>query len=245
MAGHNFKLALRHMWKHKSHVFINTLGLAIGIAFFIMIGLFVIHELSYDKFNEKKDRIYRLILDGKIGEQEILGSFTPAPMAAALKEEIPEIIEACRMDNWGETVIRYEDKTYIEDHFVLADSTFFNIFSIPLIKGNPQQALNAPHKVVLTESAAAKYFGNEDPIGKMLLIGTDTTQYSVTGICKDLPDNSHFEFNMLGSFLTHWRASEEIWLSNSFATYILLTEGASPKDVEEKIKPILLKTYRP
>jgi putative ABC transport system permease protein len=245
MAGHNFKLALRHMWKHKSHVFINTLGLAIGIAFFIMIGLFVIHELSYDKFNEKKDRICRLILDGKIGEQEILGSFTPAPMAAALKEEIPEIIEACRMDNWGETVIRYEDKTYIEDHFVLADSTFFNIFSIPLIKGNPQQALNAPHKVVLTESSAAKYFGNEDPIGKMLLIGTDTTQYSVTGICKDLPDNSHFEFNMLGSFLTHWRASEEIWLSNSFATYVLLTEGASPKDVEEKIKPILLKNIGP
>jgi putative ABC transport system permease protein len=245
MAGHNFKLALRHMWKHKSHVFINTLGLATGIAFFIMIGLFVVHELSYDKFNEKKDRIYRLILDGKIGEQEILGSFTPAPMAAALKEEIPEIIEAVRMDNWGETVIRYEDKTYIEDHFVLADSTFFNIFSVQLIKGNPQQALNAPHKVVLTESAAVKYFGNEDPIGKMLLIGTDTTQYSVTGICKDLPENSHFEFNMLGSFLTHWRAKDEIWLSNNFATYVLLTEGTSAKDVEEKIKPILLSHIGP
>lgn len=239
------KLALRHMWKHKSHVVINTLGLAIGIAFFVMIGLFVIHELSYDQFNENKDRIYRLILDGKIGEQEVLGSFTPAPMAAAFKEEIPEIIEAARMDNWEETVVRYEDKTYIEDHFVLADSTFFNIFSIPLIKGNPREALNAPHKVVLTESAAKKYFGNEDPIGKMLLIGTDTTQYSVTGICKDIPDNSHFEFNMLGSFLTHWRANEEIWLSNSFATYILLTEGASPKDVEEKIKPILLKHIGP
>jgi putative ABC transport system permease protein len=245
MAGHNFKLALRHMWKHKSHVFINTLGLATGIAFFIMIGLFVIYELSYDQFNEKKDRIYRLLLDGKIGEQEILGSFTPAPMAAGLKEEIPEIVETCRMDNWGETVIRYEDKTFIEDHFVLADSTFFNIFSIQLIEGNPQQVLNAPHKVVLTQSAAEKYFGNEDPVGKMLLIGTDTTQYSVTGICKDLPENSHFEFNMLGSFLTHWRANEEIWLSNSFATYVLLAEGASAKDVEEKIKPVLLKHIGP
>jgi putative ABC transport system permease protein len=245
MAGNNLKLALRHMWKHKTHVLINTLGLAIGIAFFIMIGLFIIYELSYDKFNEKKDRIYRLLLDGKIGEQEILGSFTPAPMAAAFKEEIPDIVEAVRMDNWGETVIRYEDKTFIEDHFVLADSTFFNIFSIPLIKGNPQQVLNAPHKVVLTESAAKKYFGNEDPIGKMLLVGTDTTHYSVTGICKDVPENSHFEFNMLGSFLTHWRANNEIWLSNSFATYILLTEGASAKDVEAKIKPVLLKHIGP
>lgn len=245
MSGNNFKLALRHMWNHKSHVIINTLGLAAGIAFFILIGLFVIHELSYDKFHEKKDRIYRLLLDGKIGEQEILGSFTPAPMAAAFKEEIPDIIEAVRMDNWEETVIRYEDKTFIEDHFVLADSTFFNIFSIPLIKGNPQQALNAPHKVVLTESAAEKYFGKEDPMGKMLLIGTDTTHYSVTGICKDIPENSHFEFNMLGSFLTHWRAQEEIWLNNSFATYVLLTEGAFAKDVEEKIKPVLLKHIGP
>jgi putative ABC transport system permease protein len=166
-------------------------------------------------------------------------------MAAAFKEEIPDIVEAVRMDNWGETVIRYEDKTFIEDHFVLADSTFFNIFSIPLIKGNPQQVLNAPHKVVLTESAAKKYFGNEDPIGKMLLVGTDTTHYSVTGICKDVPENSHFEFNMLGSFLTHWRANNEIWLSNSFATYILLTEGASAKDVEAKIKPVLLKHIGP
>jgi putative ABC transport system permease protein len=245
MSVHNFKLALRHMWKHKSHVLINTLGLAAGIAFFIMIGLFIIFELSYDKFNENKDRIYRLVLDGKIGEQEFLGSFTPAPMAAAFKDEIPDIVEAARMDNWGEQVIRYEDKTFIEDHFVLADSTFFNIFSIPLIKGNPQTALNAPHKVVLTESAAKKYFGSEDPMGKMLLIGTDTTHYSVTGIYQDIPENSHFEFNMIGSFLTHWRAQDEIWLSNSFATYVLLTEGASPENVEEKIRPVLLKYVGP
>jgi putative ABC transport system permease protein len=245
MAGNNFKLSLRHMWKHKSHVVINTLGLATGIAFFILIGLFVIHELSYDKFNEKKDRIYRLLLDGKIGEQEILGSFTPAPMAAAFKEEIPDIVEAVRMDYWGEAVIRYEDKTFIEDHFALADSTFFNIFSVPLIKGNPQQALNAPHKVVITESTAEKYFGNEDPIGKMLLVGTDTTHYSITGVCKDVPENSHFEFNMLGSFLTHWAAKNEIWLNNNIATYVLLTEGAQAKDVEEKIKPVLLKHIGP
>ena len=245
MAGHNFKLALRHMWKHKSHVFINTLGLAIGIAFFIMIGLFIMFELSYDQFNEKKDRTYRLILDGKIGEQEILAAATPTPMAAAFKEEIPEIIEAVRMDNYEEQVIRYENKTYIEDHFVLADSTFFNIFSVPLIKGNPQEALNAPHKVVLTESAAEKYFGNEDPMGKMILIGTDTTHYSVTGVCKDLPENSHFEFNMLGSFLTHYAAKSEIWLSNNIATYVLLTEGASAKNVEEKIRPVLLKHIGP
>jgi putative ABC transport system permease protein len=245
MAGNHLKIALRHMWKNKTYVFINTLGLATGIAFFIMISLFVVHELSYDKFNDKKDRIYRLILDGKIGEQEILGAFTPIPMAAAFKEEIPDILDAVRMDNWGETVIRYEDKTFIEDHFALADSTFFNIFSFPLIIGNPQEALNAPHKVVLTESAAKKYFGDEDPMGKMLMIGTDTTLYAVTGVCRDVPANSHFEFNMLGSFLTHWRISDNTWLSNSFATYVLLTEEASQKDVEDKIRPVLMEHIGP
>jgi putative ABC transport system permease protein len=245
MLRNYLKLALRHMWKHKSYVFLNTMGLAVGIASFILIGLFVIHELSYDKFHENKERIYRLILDAKIGEQEVLGAFTPSPMAGAFIEEIPEIIDAVRMDNWGETVIRYEDRTYIEDHFVLADSSFFNIFSVPFIQGNPQTALNAPHTVVLTETAARKYFGDEDPVGKMLLVGTDTTHYSVTGICEDLPENSHFDFNMLGSFLTHWRAQDETWLANSFATYIMLTEGASPAQVEEKIRPVLLKHIGP
>jgi putative ABC transport system permease protein len=245
MLRNYLKLALRHLWKHKSYVLLNTMGLAVGIASFILIGLFVVHELSYDKFHANKERIYRLILDAKIGEQEVLGAFTPSPMAGAFIEEIPEIIDAVRMDNWGQTVIRYEDRTYIEDHFVLADSSFFNIFSVPFIKGNPQTALNAPHTVVLTESAARKYFGDEDPMGKMLMVGTDTTHYSVTGICEDLPENSHFDFNMLGSFLTHWRSQDETWLANSFATYIMLTDGASPAQVEEKIRPVLLKHIGP
>ncbi|KPK85014.1 MAG: hypothetical protein AMS27_08460 [Bacteroides sp. SM23_62_1] len=245
MLRNYIKLALRHMWKQKSYVVLNTLGLAVGIASFILIGLFVIHELSYDQFHVNRERIYRLILDAKIGEQEVLGSFTPAPMAAAFIEEIPEIIDAVRMDNWGETVIRYEDRTYIEDHFVLADSSFFNIFTVPFIRGNPKTALNAPHTLVLTESAARKYFGDEDPMGKLLIIGTDTTHYSVTGICQNLPENSHFDFNMIGSFLTHWRANEEIWLSNSFATYVLLTEGALQDQVEEKIRPVMEKHIGP
>ncbi len=245
MLRNYLKLALRHMWKHKSYVFLNTMGLAVGIASFILIGLFVIHELSYDQFHENKERIYRLILDAKIGEQEVLGAFTPSPMAGAFIEDIPEIVDAVRMDNWGETVIRYEDRTYFEDHFVLADSSFFNIFSVPFIQGNPQTALNAPHTVVLTESAARKYFGDEDPMEKLLLIGTDTTHYSVTGICENIPQNSHFDFNMLGSFLTHWRAQDETWLSNSFATYVLLTDGTLPDQVEEKIRPVLLKHIGP
>jgi len=221
------------------------MGLAVGISFFVLIGLFVIDELNYDKFNEKKDRIYRLILDAKVGEQEVLTSTTPAPMAGVFTDEIPEIVDAVRMLNWNEVAIKYEDKIFNEDHFVLADSSFFNIFSIPFVQGNPQSALNKPHTLVITESAAVKYFGKENPMGKSLRVGTDTTYYFVTGICKDVPDNSHFEFNMLGSFLTHGRAQEKTWLSNSFSTYVLLTSGANTQFVEEKIKSVLYKYIGP
>ena len=240
-----FKVALRNIYRQKTYVFINTAGLAIGIASSIIILLFVINELSYDRFNTKHKRIYRLYLDGKIGESEILGAWTPAPAAKAFVNEIPEVVDAVRMDNWDETIVKIGDRSYIETHFMLADSSFFNLFSIPLIQGDPHKALAAPHNLVLTINAAKKYFGNEDPIGKQIRINNDTTYYTVTGIMKNVPENAHFEFNMLGSFTTHWRAKEEVWLSNSFTTYLLLAEGASYKDVENKIRPILEKYVGP
>lgn len=240
-----FTVALRNIARQKTYVIINIAGLAIGIASSIIIILFVINELSYDKFNEKYKQIYRVYLDGKIGESEIKGAWTAAPTAKALKNEIPDVIDAVRMDNWDETIIKIQDRSYIENHFMLADSGFFNIFSIPLIQGDPKTALAAPHTLVLTKSTAKKYFGNEDPIGKTLRINSDTTYYSVTGIMEDVPENAHFEFNVLGSFSTHSRANDEFWLSNSFSTYLLLRDGASYKEVEEKIKPILEKNIGP
>lgn len=240
-----FKVALRNIARQKSYVFINIAGLAIGIASSIIIILFVINELSYDKFNIKHKRIYRVYLDGKIGESELKGAWTAAPTARALKNEIPEVVDAVRMDNWDEVIVKIQDRSYVEPHFMLADSDFFNLFSIPLIQGNPKTALANPHTLVLTKSAAKKYFGNEDPIGKSMHINSDSAYYTVTGIMEDVPENAHFEFNVLGSFSTHGRANDEFWLSNSFNTYLLLKEGASYKEVEEKIKPILEKNIGP
>ncbi|MBN2214224.1 MAG: ABC transporter permease [Bacteroidales bacterium] len=240
-----FKVALRNIIRQKSYVFINIAGLAIGIASSIVIILFVVNELSYDKFNAKHKQIYRVYLDGKIGESEIKGAWTASPTAKALKNEIPEVIEAVRMDNWDEAILKIEDRSYVEQHFMLADSAFFEIFSIPLIQGDPKTALAAPHNLVLTRSAAKKYFGNEDPIGKHIYVNSDTTFYSVTGIMEDVPDNAHFEFNVLGSFATHHRANDGQWLSNSFNTYLLLRDDASYSDVETKIKPILEKYIGP
>jgi putative ABC transport system permease protein len=245
MVQNFFKVALRNIFRQKSYVFINIAGLAIGIASSIIIILFVVNELSYDKFNVKHKQIYRLYLDGKIGESEIKGAWTAAPTARALKNEIPEVMEAVRMDNWDETIIKIEDRSYIETHFMLADSGFFNIFSIPLIQGDPKTALAAPHTLVLTKSASKKYFGKEDPIGRQIRVNSDSTYYTVTGITEDVPENSHFEFNVLGSFATHPRANDEFWLSNSFNTYLLLRKGASYKEVEKKIKSILEKNIGP
>lgn len=236
------KIALRNIIKHRSYVIINVLGLSIGIACSILIMLFVLQELSYDKFNKKFERIYRVYLSGKIGTSEITGAWTASPTAGTFIQDFPEVEDAVRMDNWGEVVIKYEDKSFVEKHFMLADSSFFNIFSIPLLQGDPATALNKPHTVVITRETAQKYFGDEDPVGKMIRVNTDTSYYTITGVVEKVPVNAHFEFDLLASFLTHRRANDDFWLSNSFYTYILLKDGTSVEELEGKI-PALLEKY--
>ncbi len=245
MIGNYIRLALRHMIRQRTYVFINVTGLAIGLACSIMISLFVIYELSYDDFNEKKDRIWRLYLKGKLGETELEGAWTCSPAAPAFKQDFPEVVDAVRFNTWGETVIKYKDRSFIEDGFMEADSTFFNIFSIPMIQGDPQTALAAPHTVVLTKNAAGRIFGSSNPVGEMIKVGTDSTLYTITGVMEDVPDNSHFKFNMLGSFVTNQRAHSDIWLSNSFYTYLLLEEGASIEQLKAKIPEWLRKYIEP
>ena len=245
MIGNYIKLAVRHMLINKGYVFINILGLAVGIACFVLIGLFVLHELSYDTFHEKKDRIYRLVLDGKIGEQEIKVANTSPPMAESLVDEIPEIVNAVRMDSWNESPIRIEDRVFIEDHFALADSTFFDIFSFPLIYGDPATALNKPRTIVLTRSAAQKYFGMDNPVGENLKVGTDSVYWEVTGVCEDAPENTHLEFNVIGSFVSDRRSDGTTWMNNNLTTYILVGENTDPSVVEEKIHSVLVKYVGP
>ena len=237
-----FKTAIRNIFRHKSYVIINIIGLAVGIACSLLILLFIRHELNFDTFNKKYDRIYRIILDGKIGETEIKGAYTPAPLAKTLLADYPEVESAIRMERWNEVLFRIEDRKYVEENILFADSSFFEIFSIPLLKGNPQKALAEPYNVVLTEIIAGKYFGNEDPVGKHLRINSDTNLYTITGVIENIPENCHFECTALISFLSHWRAKEEFWLSNSFATYIVLKEGTSAEGLEKKF-PAMVEKY--
>jgi putative ABC transport system permease protein len=246
MFSNFLKTALRSIFRNRTYVIINILGLAVGFACSLLIFLFVIHELNYDKFNEKYDRIYRLYLVGKFSGSQILkAAYTPAPAARVFLAEFPEVEAAVRMASWDETMVTIDDRKFIENHLVFADSSFFDIFSIPLLEGNPKKALSKPSYVVLTRSQAMKYFGNAEALGQHLRIGNDTTLYTITGIMEDVPENSHFNFNMLVSFLSHNRANDDFWLSNSFSTYILLHEGISAETLEKKIPDIIVKYVGP
>lgn len=233
------KLALRHMIRQRSYIFINVIGLATGLACSILIALYVVHELSYDDFNEHKDEIYRMLCLGRIGDSELNGAFTCYPLGPTLTSELPEVLSFVRFERWGETIVKQEEKSFVEDGIMIADSTFFGIFSIPLITGDPKTVLSSPRQIVLTQSAKEKYFGQEDPIGKMLKIGTDTILYAVTGVMKDVPENAHFDFNLLVSFVTNERANEGFWVSNNPDTYILVDQGVDQDKLQEKISEIV------
>jgi len=245
MFNNLLKYSLRSFKRQRSYIIINVLGLSIGIACSLLIALYVINEASFDKYNEKKDRIFRTILNGKIGGQEITAATSAAIMGPTLLKEFPEIEDYLRMSRRGPTVVEYNSQTFTEEHLIEADSSFFNFFSIPVLKGDPKNLLNAPYKVVLSESTANKIFGNENPIDKPIKIGTDTIRYTVSGVMGDIPENSHFEANMLSSFMTNPRSKSPVWLSNSFSTYLLLKPNTSYKTVDEKLPELLIKYVGP
>ena len=234
--------SLRSLKRQKSYIIINVLGLSIGLACSLLIALFVINEASYDKFNVKKDLIYRIDLDGKIGGQEINAAWTPAVIGPTMVREFPEVDDYLRMSGRGPTIIEYNNQVFTEDNIVEADSTFFNFFSIPVIKGDIENLLNGPRLAVLSESTAKKIFGNENPIDKTIKISDDTVRYTITGIMGDIPENSHFDASILTSFMTNPRSEDPTWMSNSFSTYLLLKPNTDYKTVEGKI-PEMLKKY--
>src|SRR6056297_96846 len=245
MLKNYFKTAFRNISRQKGYVLINILGLAIGIASSMLIAIYIFSELSYDQHHKKKDRIYRIYLDGKINNQEVKGAWTPSPMAFTFRDKFPGVEEAVRLHKWNETVIRYKNKKFIETEFMQADSTIFNVFTIPLIKGNPETALAKPHTVVISESSARKIFGDEEAMGKSIKVGNYQRYHEVTGIMKDIPETSHFDCNMIGSFVTSSRSQNENWLANNLSAYLLLNKKTPSDAVEEKIPGLVKENAGP
>jgi putative ABC transport system permease protein len=222
-------------------MFLNTMGLAIGMAGFILIMLWVKDELSYDKYNEKASRIVRIKVDLNFTGEEINTIVCPAPMAAALKADFPEVENAVRFKDHKGFTIKYKEKSFKEDRIIYADSTVFDVFTIPLIKGNSKTALAAPHTITLSESMAKKYFGDEDPMGKLLKLNNYEV-YEITGVYKDIPLASHFHYDFIASIYTYGESYNNNWGSFNYVTYVLLKEGVNHKDFEKKLS-LLVDNY--
>jgi putative ABC transport system permease protein len=244
MIRNYFLIALRNLRKHKFFSIINITGLSIGIACALLISIFVIDELGYDKFNTKADRIYRLISHINFGGNDAHYAVCPAPLGLVIREEVPEIEDATRFRSWGMFLVKKDKENFKEFDAVWSDPNVFNIFSIPLIKGNLATVLKEPNTMVISESAAKKYFGKEDPMNKTLMLNGNML-YTITGIYKDIPRNSHFHFSMMLAMSGLNESKNGEWLSNNFQTYYLLKPGADPKAVPEKINDLFYKYAGP
>ena len=245
MLKNYFVTAYRNLVKNWSYSFINIIGLSVGLAASIFILLFVFHELSYDTFHKKSDRIYRAAVDGKMAKNTFIAAVTAAPMAEALLNEYPEIEKTVRVRKSGDWLVSHEDKTFNEEGILFADSTFFQIFTYKFIHGNPATALKNPESIVLTEKIARKYFGQTDVVGKSLRIESDTTYYTVTGVIQNVPENTHMHFDMMASLNTLDISRRTFWISHNFHTYILLKEGTDPQALENKLDMLVEKYVGP
>jgi putative ABC transport system permease protein len=234
--------SIRSFKRQRAYVIINILGLSIGIACSLLIALFVLNELSFDNFNTKKDRIYRMILNGKLGGEEVTVAYSAAIIGPTMVKEVPEVEDFLRMNSIGPANVEYDKKSFATDNCIEADSSFFNFFSIPVIKGDKENLLNAPHKAIVSETFARKMFGNENPIDKTIKIGTDTNRFVVTGVMGDIPENSHFNADVISSFMTNPGSKNPTWLSNSYSTYLLLKPNTSYKTIDQKL-PEMIKKY--
>ncbi len=234
-----FTVALRNISKHKVFTLINVSGLAIGLASSILILLFIVKEVSFDRFHENSHRIHRLYINGLMGEQSFRGAWTSMIMAPTFTEEIPEIDEYVRFDVYNQCLVWYEVESHIEDHFLFSDSSIFDVFSINLIKGDPFTALSKPNSIIITEEKARLYFGDEDPLGLPLNVNSDSNYYYVTGVFEAMPENSHFFADFIASMETLDWESNLTWFQNSIFSYVLLKPGADPALVEKKIAGVM------
>jgi len=240
------RVTIRSISKNKAFNTINIAGLAIGLASAIFIILYIISETSYDRFNERSADIYRLYMDGKMAGEEFRGAWVSPITGPAFHEEIPEIENFCRFD-WANNRLMWVDPAnkYLENQLLYADSTFFEVFSINLLQGDPHTCLDEPSTILLTESKALQYFPEGDPIGKSIAMNDDSTLYRVTGVVEEAPRTSHFDYDFICSYSTYESSRRTTWFNNHMQTYFLVSPGADPDLLDEKLQTILLKYIGP
>lgn len=242
MFFHYLTIAWRSLRKNPVYSLINLLGLSVGLACGILILSFVLFEWNYDSYHANKDRIYQIVTEYDFPEQKGILGVTPTIVSPLFQREFPEIEAGVRMLNSGKfrpSLVKYEEKRFQEDRFFYADSSFFEVFSFPLLKGNPQSALTQPASVIVTASTAKRYFGAENPVGQFLKIGSEEANYQVTGVMQDIPENTHFHCDFIASFSTLGAAKREIWGSANYHTYFLVKENTDVEALELKINELV------
>lgn len=237
--------AIRNMQKHSGYLILNIAGLTIGLTSFLLISIYVLHELSFDRFHKNYENIYRIKVKGIMAGSTLDQCVTSAPMAETLVNDYPEIEHAVRINRSGAWLVKYGETRFNEDGVLFADSSFFRVFDFKLLSGDPKTALSNPRSMILTENFAKKYFGSEDPMGKRIILEADTNLYTITGIVQNIPANSHFKFDMLGSLNSLNFSKSTEWLSHNFYTYIVLKNGTDPGTMQSKFLEVVLKYVGP
>jgi putative ABC transport system permease protein len=246
MINNYFKIALRTLLRQKTYSFINILGLVIGVAASLLILLYVADELSYDRFHSDAKNIHRVNFSAKLQGQDILSAQTGMPLAEALQREGTGVKSVVRVEKWVTCPVRFEEKAFTEMNFLLADSNFFSFFDYPLIAGNPNDALLGPNKIVISETAAVRYFnyqgaGDRSPIGKTLVIGSEGAIVAeVTGIARNVPENSHLQFDFMMSLETSGYPQDG-WLNSQVYTYVKTLPGTEISGINKTLEMFIKK----
>ena len=241
-----FLNAFSNLRKQPAYLLLNVFGLAIGLTSFLFITLYVLNELSFDRFHKNYENIYRPKVVGRFAGSVLDQAVTAAPMAQAMLNDYPEVITATRVRRLGDWLISFGDKRFNEAGVLFADSTFFDVFDFKMLSGDPKTALQRPRSMVLTEEYAKKYFGETDPMGQRMSVEADTILYTVTGVIGNVPDNSHIRFDMLGSMSSYAnQANNQFWISHNFYTYIVVSNGTDKDVLQEKFQGMVTKYVGP
>jgi putative ABC transport system permease protein len=241
MIRNYFKTAWRNLWKNKTIATINILGLVTGITCCLLIGLYINHELGYDRFQQKGDRITRVLMEYRFSSGDAKEvAYTSTKVLPTFVSNFPEVQSGVRMMD-TKRVVSLGTKQFEEDRFMYADSTFFDLFSFKLLQGHPTQALSGFNKVILTTTSAKKYFGTENPLGKTLAIGSNGLTYEVTGVMEDCPSNSQIKFDFLASFSSLQANQQKTYWNANYITFLLLKDKAAIAPLQARLPAFMKK----
>jgi putative ABC transport system permease protein len=243
--GSMFKNYLKTGWRNikrqKGYSIINIAGLALGMACAILIVFYIHHELSFDRFHEKADRIFRVVIDATLKQNQVVVPAAQMAFGPTLAKDYPEVAAAVRVQSLSKTMVKYADRSFYETGLLYADASFFDVFTFPFVAGDPKTALARANTVVLTERIAKKYFGGKNPVGRFIRLN-DEADFAVTGVIKDVPSHSHLQFDILVSFETRLSSNPQLgqdWMNVNTPTYVLFRNRRGPEEIEPKLAALV------